>query len=260
MHIKISHQVFIRHNDLLPKRDSIWFFHGFGDSGLAYREVFQSVLAPEYNLYVVDCPGFGASPPQKAFSTLPAQAQLMEDIIREELGSSSRIILVAHSIGALIATQLAQELGDRVLLYCNIEGNLTEADSYFSSKPQQYEQPQDFARDFEEEVFQKAQTEERYRRYYASLRLADPGTMRAWSFSSLPFVQKNACGYAFKALSCPKLYIWGDVDTPQMTQTFLKEQHIAHRQYPGIGHWHMLENADSFYPDLLSILQYGITF
>ena len=41
---------------------NIWLIHGFGDSGKAYQEVFDSALANHYNLYGVDMPGFGASP------------------------------------------------------------------------------------------------------------------------------------------------------------------------------------------------------
>ncbi len=244
----------MRHNGLIPERDTVWFFHGFGDSGWAYREVFQTTLAAHYNVYVIDFPGFGASPAQAAYSTIPEQAKLLEKIIREEVGPGARVVLVAHSIGALIATQVAQNLAEQMLFYFNVEGNLTEADSYFSSQPQQYGTAQAFAQAFAQMVLQKAPAEERYRRYYASLRWADPDTMRSWSFSSLPWVQDDRCGYDFKALTCPKLYIWGDKDTPKPSQEFLAVQQIPNRVYPEVGHWHMLENTSVFYEDLYCIL------
>ncbi len=62
MKIKTPNGLFIRHNTIEKNRQSIWFFHGFADSGLAYKEVFDSSLSTEFNLYVVDLPGFGASP------------------------------------------------------------------------------------------------------------------------------------------------------------------------------------------------------
>lgn len=44
MNIKVINQLFIRHNEIDDTRQSIWFLHGFADSGLAYQEVFNSVL------------------------------------------------------------------------------------------------------------------------------------------------------------------------------------------------------------------------
>ncbi|HAA13891.1 MAG TPA: hypothetical protein DCE41_20250 [Cytophagales bacterium] len=39
------------------------------------------------------------------------------------------------------------------------------------------------------------------------------------------------------------------------TQNFLLEHEIPNRLYPGVGHWHMVENAPPLYGDFLEILQ-----
>ncbi|OJJ22795.1 hypothetical protein BKI52_00135 [marine bacterium AO1-C] len=224
---------------------NILFIHGFGDSGKAYNEVFDSKLADLYNLYVVDMPGFGSSPHNLSVNTMKKQANLLTAAIQSF--SQQPIVIVAHSIGALIGTWMCQLLGEQIKYYFNVEGNLTEADSYFSSKPLQYDTPNAFFEDFSQEVFAKAITEERYRRYYASLKWATPQAMVDWATSSQAFVKDNLCGKEFIQLDCAKVYIWGAQDTPMETQDFIKQYQIPNKHFTGVGHWHMHENAEMFY-------------
>lgn len=255
MKIQVRNNVFIRTNDLKSNRHSIWFLHGFGDSGLAYKEVFNSPINQDFNIYIVDLPGFGASPINPNFRSIKAHANLLVKIIEEETQSLQKVNIVAHSIGALIGTWVCQHLKYSLNYYFNIEGNLTEADSYFSSKPLQFETSNDFIKSFQEEIFDIAKIEERYKRYYSSLRFADAVGMRNWSISSQEHIKNNQCGIEFKKLACHKLYIWGDLDTPDETQKFIVENNIPNKLYKGIGHWHMVENASVLYEDIYQTLQ-----
>jgi len=78
--------------------------------------------------------------------------------------------------------------------------------------------------------------------------------MLDWATSSQPFVQNNLCGEEFKALTCPKMYIWGEQDTPQATQDFIKQHQIPHKHFTGVGHWHMHENTEAFYDCIQEVL------
>lgn len=250
MEILANHNLFIRTNQTQQNKPSIWFFHGFADSGLAYKEVFNSPLNEEFNLFVVDFPGFGVSPLQSNFISIKEHAQLISKIINEITTPQTKINIVAHSLGALIGTWVCQNLKERINYYFNIEGNLTEADSYFSSKPLQFKSANEFAESFKIEIFEKAKIEERYKRYYSSLRFAEPEGMRNWSLTSQEHILGNKCGIEFKELPCKKVYIWGDVDTPKETQLFIDKNEIPNHLYKGIGHWHMVENSTQFYTDI----------
>ncbi|UJH68892.1 alpha/beta fold hydrolase [Allomuricauda sp. SCSIO 65647] len=250
MTIQIRHQLFIRTNSVKHGRQSIWFLHGFADSGLAYKEVFESSLNEEFNIYVVDLPGFGVSPINSDFISIKEQAVLMSNLIREETANQDKANLVAHSLGGLIGTWVCQNLKEKINWYFNIEGNLTEADSYFSSKPLQFKSAKEFVASFKAEVFEIAKSEERYKRYYSSLRLADPEGMRNWSLTSQEHIKENKCGIEFKQLTCKKVYIWGNADTPKETQKFIVENNIPNQLYEGIGHWHMVENSKQLYRDI----------
>ena len=250
MQIKIVNDLFIRHNKIDESKQSIWLLHGFGDSGLAYKEVFDSPLTDMLNVYVVDLPGFGASPINSNYLSIKAQSKLLKGVIEALSGDKQKINVVAHSIGGLIGTWVCQNLEGRIHYYFNIEGNLTEADSYFSSKPLSFDSADDFAQSFIHEIFEKAWDNESYRRYYSSLRFANPEAMRNWSLTSQEHIKSNQCGEEFKSLSCQKLYIWGDLDTSHESQLFIENHNIPNRLYEGVGHWHMIENADELYRDI----------
>nr|WP_299387556.1 alpha/beta fold hydrolase [Allomuricauda sp.] len=250
MNIKILQNLFVRHNAIDSHKPSIWFIHGFGDSGLAYKEVFGSVLDRHFNLYVVDMPGFGASPLLSDCTSIDQQADLLSKVILLETGDAQQVNIVSHSLGSLVGTWLCQKLKGRVHWYFNVEGNLTVGDSYFSSKPLEFDTAQEFAKSFYQEIFEKAKLEERYKRYYCSVRLANPEGMRQWAKSSQEHVRENQCGFEFINLDCNKIYMWGDVDTPLETQKFITEHKIPNKLYEGVGHWHMIENTYQLYQDI----------
>ncbi len=254
MKIKVVENVFIRHNEIITDRQSIWFLHGFADSGLAYLEAFDSPIANNFNIYVVDLPGFGASPINHDFLSIKGHSELVTGIIKDETNEQQKVNLVAHSLGGLIGTWVCQNLSDMVNYYVSIEGNLTEADSYFSSKPLDYSTPIEFSRAFNKDIFKLAEKEERYKRYYSSLRFANPEGMRNWSITSQEFNRNNNCGLEFNALECNKIYLWGDKDTPKETQEFINRQKVPNKLYPSIGHWHMIENTEALYADICSFI------
>ncbi len=257
--IQIQRQLFIRTNQITRDRESIWFLHGFADSGLVYKEVFQSQLCDEFDIYVIDFPGFGVSPMNAEFVSMKQQANLLSQIIQKETSNKHHVNIVAHSLGALIGTWVCQSLKERINYYFSIEGNLTLADSYFSSKPLEFGSTTAFVESFHKEIFELAKSEERYQRYYSSLRFAEPEAMENWCLTSQEYVRDNRCGFEFKALTCNKVYIWGDVDTPVETQKFIKQKRIPNQLYQGIGHWHMVENSAQLFGDILSNINFGKT-
>lgn len=255
VNIKTLNGLFVRYDVKDTAPASIWFLHGFADSGAVYTEVFHSKLAATYNLYVVDFPGFGVSPLDIRHTSIKAQASLLVDSILAETGDEHPVIIVAHSIGALIGTWVCKQLGRRIGYYFNIEGNLTVADSYFSSQPLAFPTAEAFFVSFEKHIFELAKTEEKYKRYYSSLRLGIPEGMRNWAITSQAHVKNNLCGFEFLSLACNKVYIWGDVDTSVETQAFIHHYQIPNRFYKGIGHWHMTENTQKLYDDIHKMLE-----
>ncbi|MEM9647910.1 MAG: alpha/beta fold hydrolase [Bacteroidota bacterium] len=255
MKIKVLHGFFIRHNQIDFSRQSIWCIHGFADSGLAYREVFESPLCDDFNIYVVDMPGFGSSPLQRKYPSIDQHAEILSKVIEEETGSQQKVNVISHSLGSLAGTWICRSLRNRINYFFSVEGNLTEADGYFSSKPLKFKSIQDFMESFGQEIFERAMLEDRYKRYYGSFMLASPKGMLNWSETSQEYTKENRCGFEFRDLTCNKIYIWGDRDTPSETQAFIKKHKLPNKKYKGIGHWHMVENATEFYADIHAVLR-----
>jgi len=57
------------------------------------------------------------------------------------------------------------------------------------------------------ETLEIAKSEERFKRYYSSLRFTNPEGMRNWVFTSQEHIKNNKCGEEFNNLNCNKLYI-----------------------------------------------------
>ena len=227
----------------------IWFLHGFGESSLSFREVFLSELTEPYSLFVPDLPGFGVSPPQPDRMSLEAAAEVTLGLI-SALSHNSPILLVGHSLGSVIATWVARQLGETARGVFSIEGNLTRSDGYFSALAAKFERADAFHRHFLDMIYERAAKSDAYQRYFASVRLASPEAMMAWGHSSAQLGEAGTHGTDFATLPCAKLYYWSAESTPEETQRFIVEHGIPNRQYAGAGHWPMVETPDAFYSDM----------
>ena len=136
MNIRVEQNVFLRAHET-ANAQSIWFVHGFAESSFSFADLFQTPLRDHYNLYAPDFPGFGVSPFQTHGGSIQEASLILLDLI-ERLSSDDRIFLVGHSLGSVLCTQGAQLKPERITAFVSIEGNLTEADAYFSGQATRY--------------------------------------------------------------------------------------------------------------------------
>jgi pimeloyl-ACP methyl ester carboxylesterase len=245
-HPIVQEGVFLRAHRNPGSLAHIWLLHGFGESSLSFREVFSSELAASYSLFAPDLPGFGVSPCQPGKMSLEAAAGITINLINA-LSRNRPVLLVGHSLGSVIATWTAGELGETVKAVFSIEGNLTRSDGYFSALAAEFEDATEFYRYFLDLICKRAAKNEAYQRYLASLRFASPEAMMAWGRSSAQLGETGTHGSEFAFLKCAKLYYWGMQSTPEETQTFIERRGIPNRQYTGDGHWPMIDTPDACY-------------
>jgi pimeloyl-ACP methyl ester carboxylesterase len=224
----------------------IWFFHGFGESSLSFKEAFFSKLIESYSLFVPDMPGFGVSPPQPKRMSLEDATEVILSLI-SVLSPNMAILLVGHSLGSVIATRVAQKMAEAVKGIFSIEGNLTRSDGYFSAQAAEFRQADAFHRYFLDLIYKRAPNSDVYQRYLASVRFADPEAMMAWGRSSARLGELGTHGFDFVSLTCQKTYYWSVETTPEETQEFIVKYNIPNRQYTGAGHWPMVETPDECY-------------
>jgi pimeloyl-ACP methyl ester carboxylesterase len=91
--------------------------HGFSASWRVWSDVMPA-LANQYRVIAVDLPGFGSSEPSDT-PTMPAAAGAVVELIRQVRSSDAPVTVVGHSMGTLVATEIAAaapELVERVVL------------------------------------------------------------------------------------------------------------------------------------------------
>ena len=224
----------------------IWLLHGFGESSLSFREMFSTKLATSYSIFAPDLPGFGVSPCQPGKMSLKAAAGITIDLINA-LSRNRPVLLAGHSLGSVIATWVAKELGKTVKGVFSIEGNLTASDGYFSALAATFDDATAFYRHLLNLIYKRAERSEAYQRYFASLRFASPKAMMAWGRSSAQLGETGTHGTDFASLKCAKLYYWSMESTPEETQRFIEIHNIPNRKYTGDVHWPMVEAPDTCY-------------
>lgn len=255
MQIEIQQKVFLRSNRSKDASGDIWFIHPFGESGLCYKEAFESVLVDNFNLFVPDLPGCGVTPNSGRPKTMDQQTSCLIDLI-DEISYDSNLFLVAHSVSGLIGTQLCEHYQEKMKGYVSVEGNLLEADSYYSSLPISNSK-EDFFKKYTDSVFEKSSSRLDFRRYLSSIYFADVDSLHTWGKSTEKYISGKTAASAFMNLKCEKRYIWGDKDTPQVTQEFIKNNDIPNIHFEDVGHWPMIETPEKFYNELDKFF-YGI--
>jgi pimeloyl-ACP methyl ester carboxylesterase len=255
--------LFFRHNDVHPSRPVVLFIHGLGESGLCFKEAFESRVTKECSLVVPDMMGYGRS------SVAVGGDYSMESQIRrlwrllDSMGVDS-FYVVGHSLGGDIGTFMASaDTRQRLKGLVNIEGDLTPHDVFFSNRVVSASEAGNFAewfeREFKEEIVLKAWGGRwsSCRRYYASLQFSRP---EAFLANAKEMYEKNQpvpgraeclTGLTYAALGIPRIFCWGSESLARGTQEFLESASLHHRKFEPAFHWPMVDQADIFY-DFLS--------
>jgi pimeloyl-ACP methyl ester carboxylesterase len=223
----------------------VWCLHAFGDSHLAFREAFAQPLAHDCRVLLLDLPGHGASPPRPDGLTINTASTLLAELV-SQYSERRQLVLVAHSMAALIATRLARELA-QVRMVVSVEGNLTPADAYFSAQAAAYDDPQTFSAHLRQQIDRLAVEDDRVRRYVCSLAFADPFTL--WTLGR-SVAACAAPGLEYADLSCASMYYWDPEGAAASAQPFLASRGLRHRPLGGLGHWPMVSDPDAFYAAL----------
>jgi pimeloyl-ACP methyl ester carboxylesterase len=248
MEIMTHDNVFLRYKKSKDAAGDAWFIHGFGESGLSFAEAFDSPLADRFNLYVPDLPGFGVSPRRPDVNTVADSTEVLLDLI-DGVSKDAPIYLVGHSLGGIIGTWAAgsERLKGKVRAFANIEGNLTKADTFATSLTLNYDDPKAFFEFFCDVIVTRYKEGTAFRRFLASLTLANPEVLLSWGKSCVAATGETRSGDEYTALGVDTLYIWGEESTPEMTRDFIFEKNIDNRKFNGTSHWVMIDKSEGCY-------------
>jgi pimeloyl-ACP methyl ester carboxylesterase len=229
----------ITHNNILLRcsnapiaKGDVWVIHGFSKSGLTFKNAIDSALSSYHNIWIPDLPGFGAKPFQNHLAAVHDYIELLVNLITEK-SMTPKIFMVVHSFGSVIATLIFEKLNEKIAGFISVEGNLTQAGSYFSGWAGQCDDDGQFQKEFKKLLNNKAKDRPEFECYFASATIADPKALTIFGKSSCDYAENEDAGNRFLSLQRPTLYLWGDVDTPLSTQNFIKNNFINNYLFKG---------------------------
>jgi pimeloyl-ACP methyl ester carboxylesterase len=232
------------------RRLPIVFLHGFGSTKEDYADV---AFYPEFDgrrLLAFDAPGCGETEcAELSALSIPFLRRTAEGILRHF--GIDRFHLVGHSMGGLTALMLAHDLGDAVLSFTSIEGNVAPEDCFLSR--QILECPSD-----DPDAFLKSFAERAWRNGSFSHPLfaaALPHKVRAEAvapiFRSMVELSDNGDLMAkFTGLPCAKMFVYGDRNRSLPYLGTLMKRGVQLAEIERSGHWPMYANPPALWTRL----------
>lgn len=109
----------------IRKKDQEWIFclHGIQSNKNLFNELLSQSFFENYSLLSLDFIGFGESDKPENFSyNLVDQAAICESII-DQL-NVQKLHIIGHSLGGMVGTLLLESIGEKIISFVNLEGNL----------------------------------------------------------------------------------------------------------------------------------------
>lgn len=220
----------------------ILFLHGFGSTKEDYADIQRHPAFDQHRVLAYDAPGCGQtdcsdlSAVNIPFLVKTALAMLAAERIE-------RFHLIGHSMGGLTALMLASAHPDRVLSFCDIEGNIAPEDCFLSRQIHDYpaENPQAFLSAFIKRVDQSPA----WSSPLFAAGLVHKVRMDAVRsiFASMVDLSDNAgLMERFLGLPCPKMFMYGDQNATLSYLSHIADQGVELAEIPQCGHFPMYAN------------------
>jgi len=251
--------LFVRHSELQRLRPVLLFIHGLGESGLCFKEAFESAFMKGFRIVAPDMMGYGRSSRSRT-EDYGMASQIRRLWRLADLLEINSFYVVGHSLGGDIGTFMASsDTRRRIKGLVNSEGDLTPHDIFFSNKVVTAAQSGNFSewfeKEFKEEIVLKAWGGKwaSCRRYYASLQFARPEAFLANAKEmyekNQPLAGRLECvtGRTYADLKIPKVFCWGSESLAKGSLEFLESASLKHRKFEPAFHWPMIDQADQFY-------------
>ncbi|HMS25051.1 MAG TPA: alpha/beta hydrolase [Acidimicrobiia bacterium] len=221
----------------------IWLLHGLGDSSKTWANLFAHPGMSGLQLTAPDLPGFGLTPSNVDETSLDHVAHEVIELIDDRRRSES-IFLVGHSMGGDLGTLIAQSQPSWLRQFVNVEGNLTEGDTFISKAASESSDFNDWFEGFIQTI-----------QVLTDQGIIDESCMKSLQQCSrsiflslaLDMVRRaNEMGTIFSSLEIDTSYWYSANSISQQTLQLLTEQNIKSIDFKGKGHWIMHDKTDEF--------------
>lgn len=228
----------------------VLFLHGFGSTKEDYADIVRHAAFDAWGFLAYDAPGCGQTEcADLASIDIPFLVKTALAMLDAE--GIEKFHLVGHSMGGLTALMLADTHPERVLSFCNIEGNIAPEDCFLSRQIVEHADPNPDA--FFEAFIARAHAAPAYASalYAASLsHKVRAGAVRG-IFTSMVVLSDNAgLMDRFLGLPCPKTFMFGDQNRTLSYLDHVEKHGVALAEIPQCGHFPMYSNAPAMWTEL----------
>ena len=216
--------------------------HGFGSTKEDYADLAWHPQFQGRRLMAFDAPGCGETDcGNLAALTIPFLRDTAVRVLRHF--GIERFHLVGHSMGGLTGLLLARDLGDAVLSFTNVEGNVAPEDCFLSRQILSHpvEDPQAFLTAFAARAWQSPGASQ------ALFAAALPARVRAEAVapifrSMVEISDGEALLDSFVSLTCPKMFVYGEENRSLSYLGTLLRRGVQLAEIEQSGHWPMYAN------------------
>lgn len=244
------------------------FLHGIGDSSDNYLQFLNDPELQNYNIIIPDMLGYGQSKCEKTYNDYLFKSNLkifcihLLELCQEKKIDLGNVIVIGHSMGGDFGALLCDAdtyLKDKIVGFINIEGSLTENDTYISKPAYNAVINKNFAAWFQEYNEKIAPTFQNSGNYLSSLAICNPAAFMQNTVelfqNCLDAGKDSQCKAKnfthlicniYNNLTIPKMFIYGNTTSLQ-TQNFVQNNKWLNGVFfKTDSHWIMLSCYQEF--------------
>jgi pimeloyl-ACP methyl ester carboxylesterase len=254
LEISLGEVSYLRSDSRTTERTGL-FIHGLGCDGGWFSQHFDRQELSFLAWLVPDLLGHGESArlEDPASYRMENQAQALAELLSAE--GSTELVMVAHSMGGLIALRLAEMLegrsSPRALGLAYAEGNLDENDTFMSRTIAEQSWEMFFTSGWGR-LIGDLSGDPQMASYVGTLTSAGPLTVHASCVSVVAHSSAQVTTALLRRFAFPKLFIFGERNRGRFTSELIARRFGEVGYVPDAGHAMYEDNPDAFWTLLRS--------
>lgn len=246
--------VLVYPNFVKNPKANLWLIHGYVESQECFERVFDTALAKTVNIFTVDLPGFG-----DALLINIGWKQYIQALAKKikALSNDLPCVIVGHSMGGVVATQVANQLPVKQSLLIVVDGGLFEDKSRITGNVDVYPSAEQFKQSLLSGLSAKltSQPNAQLRRLVARVNASSAEGLAYWAKAGIEMRANNQTVTLYQSIPFGKYYLIGtksiSVNDYQNSIALNKNSLIW---LPDAGHWPMLDTPELFWQQIHQLI------